>query len=153
MASGYVYSVSNGGVAISTSITILQIKAGNTPLELLRVTLTQQTSTTSAMDEVAILRKTAAATVTSVTPKPFNSNDPVSLAVGGATATGVTATAEGTDGNVLHAEAFNVLNGWTWLPTPEERIWVPSTGIIAVKFQVNPASATYYCTAVFREWQ
>lgn len=154
MATGYTYSVTNGGgAAISTAITIIQVKAGNTPLEILRVTVGQYTSLTSGMNVVGIIRKNSAATVTAATPTRFNTNDPVALAVGGTAATGFTASAEGADGLTLQYETFNILNGYTWLPTPEERIWVPSSGIVAVKFLIAPTSATYYATVTFREWQ
>ena len=154
MTTGYVRVAKNGdaGVAISTAITILQIKAGAAALELLRAGMTQGLSETSTMEHVQILRKTAAATVTSFTPRLYNPSDPVSLAIGGTAATGYTATAEGTDGDVLVDEGWNILNGWLWVPI-EDKIIVPQAGIIAMKFPVAPASATWRAYMVFREYQ
>lgn len=149
--SGYVYKVGNGGVAISTAITILQIKAGAAPLEILRAALTQGLSETSTQERVQILRKTAAATVTSATPLKVNPNDPAALAVGGTAATGYTASAEGTDGDVLVDRGFNILNGFEWIATPEERILVDASGFVALKFPVAPASATFIAEIWFRE--
>ena len=148
----YVYVVKNGdaGVIISTAITILQVKAGAASLELLRCGISQGLSETSTMEQVQILRKTAAATVTSFTARRFNPSDPVALAIGGVSATGYTATAEGTDGEVLLDDGFNILNGWQW-KSGEDRIIVPQAGIIAMKFPVAPASATWRAYMIFAE--
>lgn len=154
MPSGYEYVVKNadGGVSISTAITILQIKAGAAALELVRATLTQRGSTTSTSEAVQLLRKTAAATVTSFTPRPLTTTDPASLAIGGTAATGYTATAEGTDGNILVDDGFNILNGWLWVPTID-RISVPQGGIIAMKFPTAPAAQTWRAAITFIEYQ
>lgn len=151
---GYDYVVKNGdaGVSISTAITALQIKAGAAMLELLKVVISQGLSEVSTMEQIQILRKTAAATVTSFTPRKCNPGDPAALCVGGTSATGYTASAEGTDGEVLIDEGFNILNGWLWVPE-KERIIIPQSGIIAVKFPVAPAAATWRITAYVREYQ
>jgi len=154
MQPGYIYVAKNGdaGVAISTAITILQVKAGAAALELIRASITQGLSETSTMEHIQILRKTAAATVTSFTPRRYNFSDPVALAVGGVAATGYTATAEGTDGEVLVDEGWNILNGWQW-KSGEDRILVAQGGMIALKFPVAPASATWRASMVFVEYQ
>src|SRR5260221_503488 len=132
----YVYVVGDQNRTISTAITILQIQAGATsPIELIRASLSQRGSTTSAQERVQIVRKTAGATVTPLVPLPMNApRDPGSSAISSTTGTGRTGTGEGTDGDVLVDDGFNVLNGWLWLPTPEERISVPASGWIALKF-------------------
>ncbi len=151
---GYSYEVRNGGVAISTAITIIQIKAGASALEILRASISQRGSTTSTIERVGILRKSAAATVTSATPLKLNPGDPAALAVGGTAATGITGTAEGTNTDTLVDECFNIVNGiWAWLPTPSERIRVPQGGIIALAFLTAPASQTWYASMKFRELQ
>lgn len=154
MADGYVYEVRNGGVAISTAITVIQLKAGAAALEILRASIGQRGSTTSAIERIGLVRKSSTATVTSATPLKLSANDPAALAVGGAAATGITASAEGTDGDVLVDECFNVVNGtWTWLPTPEERIRVPQGGAVGLKFLTAPANQTWFASVVFRELQ
>jgi len=154
MQPGYIYVAKNGdaGVVISTAITILQVKAGAAALELIRAGITQGLSETSTMEHVQILRKTAAATVTAFTPRRYNPSDPVALAIGGVAATGYTASAEGTDGEVVVDDGWNILNGWQW-KSGEDRIVVPQGGIIALKFPVAPASATYRANMVFIEYQ
>lgn len=149
-----VYSVAMQAVSVSSAITLLQIKAGSTgALQLLRVRISQSNQTSSAMQRAQILRKTAAATVTSYTPKLYDPGDAAAQAVGGVAATGTNASVEGTDGNVLYEETFNVLNGMLWIPTPEERIVVPASGFIAVKFADAPGAAmTTSAIAIFGEY-
>lgn len=147
------YKVSNGGVAISTAITLIQLKAGSAnPFELLRATVTQGLSVISSPVEVQILRTSTAGTVTSSTPILFDPRAEASGASGGTSATGITATAEGTAGDILVEAGFNVLNGWVWLPTPEERIFVEAGGYLALKFPTAPDSHTFIAEMVFQEF-
>jgi hypothetical protein len=144
---------------ISTAITVLQLKAGaNNGFEIVRGSLTQYGSTTSDQEEIALVRKSVGATVTQAViggsggtlfyRDPNESTPSLSL---GTTATGVIATGEGTDSDYVLREAFNVLNGWVYLPVPEERIYVPPAGIIGLKFIVAPASQTWDAELVIRE--
>lgn len=150
--SGRVYVVNNLNVAISTAITIIQIKAAaGSPLYILRASLTQRDAETSTQERVQILRKTAAATVTSFTPLKYDTLDPAAAAVGSTSGTGITGTSEGTDGDVLVDRGFNVLNGFEWIPTPLEQIYVPGGGIIAMKFPNAPASQNWVAQMVFCE--
>lgn len=151
-----IYVLRNGGVTISTAITVLQIKTGAAkPIEILRASLTQGSSTTSAQCAVKLLRKTAAATVTiAAAGTNVNKYDPGSPTAGvelGTSATGFTASAEGTDGEVDVERGFNVLNGFEWLATPEERIVVPAASFFALKFGISPPSATWYGEIVYKE--
>lgn len=150
-AGGRTYVVNSAAVTISTAITIIQIKAGANPLWLLRAAITQDNSTTSVQERVRILRKTAAATVTSTTPLLYDPADPAALAVGSTSGTGVTGTAEGTDGDVLVGRCFDVRVGFEWIATPLEMIRVPPSGIIALKFPVAPASQLWTAQMVFCE--
>jgi hypothetical protein len=122
-------------ISVSTAITILQVTAPSTAaLEILEAWVDFAT-TTSGSQRVQFLRKTATATgLTSVTPVAY------SAATVSATA-GRTATGEGTDGAVLVSRIPNVINGWYYLPTPDNQIIVPPSGIIAIKFPTAPGSA------------
>lgn len=141
---------------ISTAISALQLKAGtNGAIEILRASLSQGSSNASAQCAAGLVRCSAAATVTTaVAGTHLFKNNPVwptsDLSLG-TSATGVTASAEGTETDTPTARGFNVLNGYEWLPTPEERIIVPQGGIIKLKFLVAPPSATWYSEIVFRE--
>ena len=136
------YTLIRSSTTTSTAITIQQvlIPAG-TAIELTRAWVNQSTITTSAGTRIQLLRKTAVATVTSATPALLSPNMVASRCVGGTSASGITATVEGTDGAVYVEEGFNIVgNGWLYLPVPEERILLINTAI-ALKFPTAPTSA------------
>jgi hypothetical protein len=76
------------------------------------------------------LQASAFGTYTSTTPTPHFIGGRVSGIVGGTTAaegtagTDATANAAGTKTPIIY-DGFNNLNGWLWVPTPEERIVIP----------------------------
>lgn len=152
---GFLYYAEMPSTAITAAKTLLQIKAGAGALELVEFRLSQITKTASELLEVQILRKSAAATVTSFTPLEMQPAGPAALAVGGTSATGYNASAEGTNGDILYKSHWNVLNGeYVYLPVPEARIWVPQTGIIGIKLNTAPAaSMTMILQALFQEYQ
>ena len=147
-AASRVYTVSMTRVSVTVAITIIQIVAGSTvPLQIIRAVIGQTASTTSTQQAVQINRKSAAATVTTFTPKINGPvTDPAASAVGGTSATGTNASVEGTDTNIIRQDVFNFLNGWLFLPTPKEYIFVDAAGIIGLKFPTTP---TITCTADF----
>jgi hypothetical protein len=148
---GRIYVIKHDAIAVSGAITIIQLKAGASNIcRLLRLEISQSASTTSAQVRTQIVRKSAAATVTSYTPLLMDAGDGAAKSVGGTSATGITATAEGTDTDILHSATWNALSGYLWLPVPEERITVSAAGIIGVKFPANP-SLTITAELVFEE--
>jgi hypothetical protein len=130
-------------VAVTVGITLIQVVAGATvPLQIVRGVIGQTSSTTSTQQPVQINRKSGAATVTSFTPlKNGPTTDPAASAVGGTAATGTNASAEGTDSNIIRQDVFNYLNGWLFLPTPKEYIFVDAASIIGLKLPVAPGSS------------
>lgn len=134
-----VYEVSMNGVSVSTGITIVQLVAGSSSvLTILRAWCSQSNLTSSTQQTIEIVRKSVAATVTAFTPLLLDPGDAASNMAAG---TGTNATVEGTDTNVVYRDNFNILNGWLWIPVPEERIIVPPSGIIALKFPAAPGAA------------
>lgn len=136
-----VYSVVRSNVSTTTAITVIQVATPSTAaIEILRASGSQSSSTTSAATALGLIRKTAAASVTSRTPDPLSNGMQASKCVGGASATGITATGEGTDAtNYLWHEGFNIVgNGVLYLPVPEERIIVQPSSFIGLKHSVAP---------------
>lgn len=137
------YNVIRPRTATTTAITVVQVKCvADAAVEVTRAWGGQSSSTTSAATALALLRKTAAATVTSQTPAVIPAGAQASKCVGGTSATGITATVEGTDGAILWEEGFNLVgNGVLYLPVPEERIMVvgATNGIFGLKHTVAPA--------------
>jgi hypothetical protein len=153
---GPCYILTNNGVSISTAITAIQLKPGvNGPCEILRASMTQGTNTTSSQTAAMLVRKSAGATVTTgVAGTTVNKENPVAPTTDaslGATATGITASAEGTNTEQSIKRGFNILNGWEWLPTPEERLIVPQSGFLGLTFMTAPASSTWYAEMSWRE--
>ena len=101
---------------------------------------------------IEIVRKSAAATVTSFTPLLLSPNDAAAQAVGGTSATGINATVEGTDGDILWQEGPNILGSWVWQRgrVGQEEIWVSGGGIIALK-TVSGTITSAYATVIFAE--
>lgn len=141
---------------VSTAISVLQLAAGALcPFEILSASANQRGSTVSVQEKISFVRKTGAATVTTAVVGTHlfktKTGDPTPSLQLGTALTGVIGTAEGTDGDNLLEEGFNVLNGWVYLPVPEERIFVPAAGIIALKFLVAPASQAWDFRVTVRE--
>ncbi len=137
-----VYTAYINNVSVTGAITLVQLKAGATSsCEILRAWCSQETLDASDQQPIDIVRKSVAATVTSFTPLLIRPTDAVADAVGGTAATGTDASVEGTDTDIVHVDCFNILNGWFYVPVPEERIWVAPAGIIGLRFPIAPGSA------------
>lgn len=153
---GPCYSVVNNGVSISTAITAVQYKAGvNGPGEILRASVSQGSTATSAQLAAGLVRKTAAATVTTgvagttvLKQNPINPTTDAALSTSG---TGITGSAEGTNGEQFVTDGLNDLNGYIYLPAQEERPLVAQGGIIAMTFFTAPQSAVRYARIAWRE--
>ena len=150
---GRVYTISGTIASVSAAQSLIQIKSGASSMcEILRAWITQTTSETSDTGIAEIHRNSAAATVTDQDPQPHEFTDQEALATGGTAATGINASGEGTPGDVLIVEGFNVLSGWVYLPTPEERIWVPPAGFLLLKSDAAlSVTVTLACGITFRE--
>lgn len=147
-----IYTINHNGIVVASAITIIQYKAGATnKARVVRFSISQGLSETSTMEQIQLIRKSAAATVTSFTPIENDPDGAAAFGVGGTAATGITATVEGTDGDIIVNESFNILNGFVWVRSHPDEIVIPSAGIIAIKFPVAPASATWRATLVIEE--
>jgi hypothetical protein len=137
------YTLVRTSTTTSTAITIQQVTApAGTMIEFTRCWVNQSTITTSAQTRIQFLRKSTAATVTSATPALLGVGMQASKCVGGTGATGITATNEQTDAAVWVEEGWNIVNGWLYLPVPEERVYIINT-TGGLKFPTAPTSAGY----------
>lgn len=148
----YVYAVRFNGVATSAAITLAQLKAPTCcAFEILRAHISQYGTVTSLQERIQIVRKTTRATLPLFTPVPLNcSVAAYGVASSCSNGSGV-ATNEGVDGNVLWEEGFNVLNGWTWLPTPNESITMEPGEGVGLKFPTAPTTQNWTGGFYFRE--
>ena len=127
-ASG-VYNMIRPTTTETGSRTIIQVGlVANTAMEITRAWVSQNTSTTTQQILTRLLRKTVAATVTGQSPLAVSPGMQASKFVSGTSASGINASAEGTDSDVLAEDGYNVVNGWLYVPVPEERIMSVGVG-------------------------
>ena len=147
------YAVSDAGVTIAGATTLVfinPIAAPNVNLEFLRAWVGQSANATSAQQRVELeTQVTAFPTLTSATPAKLKRASAVSVIIGGtagaAGTAGTNASAEGGGSKTsVWEDAFNVLNGWLWVPTPSETIVMPagSTSGLGLFLPVAPATLT-----------
>lgn len=140
-ASG-LYQLVRATVTTSTAITIEQVTSvAGVAEEFTRCWVNQNTITATAQCRIQFLRKSAVATVTSQAATTMGNGMQASKCVNGTTATGITASGEGTDGSVYIEEGFNIVNGWLYLPVPEERKMMVGADSVGLKFPTAPTSA------------
>lgn len=160
VAASRTYIVSLTRVSVSILKTLIQIKAGAAnPLELLRARCSQSSSNTPTQLPIEIRRKAGSPPGTGTAVTLFNpvklgpSNDPSAAAVGGASATGVNATNEGTNGDILYQDDFNYIGGFLWTPTQaKEQIYSDAAGVIALALAAAPgAPVTLSADLIFAE--
>jgi len=147
------YAVRFNGVATSAAITLAQIKApACCALEIMRAFISQYGTTTSLQERIQLCRKTTRATIPAFTPIALSCSQQAAYAVASSCSNGSgVATSEGTDGNILWEEGFNVLNGWQYLPVPEERITVEPGEGVGLKFPTAPTTQNWTGGIYFRE--
>lgn len=160
MAREYVISV--GGITVANqAVTLIFINPGTTAsIEILRCWVSQSANATSAQQRVQLVTQvTAFPTLTSTTPGKTKLLDPASAITGGtagaAGTCGTNASAEGAGTKtVLANDAFNVLNGWLWVPTPAETYIMNASAAsgFGLHLPVAPATLTNWsCGLVYRE--
>lgn len=136
-------------VSVSAQKTLVEITAASDAIVTIHEAwISQDASETSTQEVASLIRKTAAGTGTSYTVKLLAPN--TDAAFGGTCRTDC--TAEGTLGDEIVREGFNILNGWYYKPVPDARPIVPPSGIIGIRFAVAPAAAiTVSAGLIFEE--
>jgi hypothetical protein len=148
------YTVTMANLTVVADATLIIIRAATawssrgSLLEIERVTVDQQGTSTSQQLGVILAQKASAfGTYVSATPSPSSVGSVASAIAGGTTnaaaTCGVNASAEGA-GTVtnIHSMGFNNLNGFLWVPVPEERIWVGPDLTFIVKLRGTPTTLT-----------
>lgn len=143
-------TLSTGSVLIALRTAADSVTAGGI-LALRRIEISQNGTTTSAMIRGELFTRDTAGTLTmtSATPVPIWLGGPAS-AITGSTApagtaakVGITSTADsGGAYTQRHPFNFNNLNGYLWIPVPEERITVPAATVVGIRFLAAPSSLT-----------
>lgn len=168
MARGtYMISAGNSTVANAlVTLAFMNPKAAATAasLEFLRFWVSQRANATSAQQGIQISTQPTSfptlVTTLATLSQLGGANDGAStltLTTTGAAATvGVNASAEGAGGKtIIGNDAFNVLNGWLFVPTPPETIvqGAASASGLGLVFPAAPATLTGWSWGVtWREW-
>ena len=149
-----VYTVPMASTTIVANATLVIIHAasamttGGSLIEILRAWVGQDDTETSQQLGIILGRKvTAFGTYTSTTPVPHTLGAVASGITGGtsgaAGTAGTDASAEGAGAvTTIVPDGFNNLNGWLWVPTPEERIIVGPDQAVVLKIVGTPTVLT-----------
>lgn len=154
----YSVTMQNQTIVADATLVIIHtdstLATGGSNIEILRAWVGQiETETSQQLGVMLALKASAFGTYTSTTPQGHFVGGRVSGIVGG------TAGAEGTAGTDASAEGagtvtpiiydgFNNLNGWLYVPVPEERIWVPADTAIILKIVGTPTTLTGWSAGI-----
>ena len=160
--STYTVSMSNQTIIASADLIIIHtdstLATAGSNIEILRAWCSQGATETSEQLGIQLcLQASAFGTYTSATPTPHFLGGKISGIIGGTAGaegtagTDASANAAGTKTTIL-AEGFNNLNGWLWVPTPEERIVIPAdTAIVLAMIGTATTLTNWYAGICFRE--
>lgn len=161
---GAVYTVvmNNQTIIASADLVIIRTAAAigtrASNIRLLRASCSQnETETSQQLGIQLALQASAFGTYTSTTPTPHVLGGNASGITGSTSAaaasagTDASANAAGTKTPVL-VEGFNNLNGWLWVPTPEERIILPAdTAVVLAMIGTASTLAGWNASITFEE--
>jgi hypothetical protein len=164
MSEGHTYTVPMANQTIVADATLVIIHTASaittrgSRVEVMRCWANQIGTELSDQLGIIIAQKaTAFGTYTSTTPVSHEIGGTASGIAGGtagaAATSGTDASAEGA-GTVttIIEEGFNNLNGYLWVPTPEERIVLNADTAVILKIVGTPATLTGWCAGItFRE--
>lgn len=163
MGRRYVLSGENLSLGTGSVLAALQTAAALTSaggmIRILRCEATQSATATAAQVRLALRTRDTAGTltVTSATPAPLFIGGPASGIVGGtspltAAKSGVNSSADsGGTYTTIWPVAANNVNGWLWLPTPDEQIIVPPSTVLVAQFLTAPGTTTGWTVSLVYE--
>lgn len=145
----------------NTQVALVFLNPGvSQSIEILRGWCSQSANATSAQQPVKFATQAGAGfpVVVGVTPRKLKLSDPVSVLTSGtgtAGSSGVNSSAIGTGAqSTILDDAFNVLNGYLWVPTPPEThiVNASATQGYGIFFPTAPTSlGSWSFGLVFRE--
>jgi hypothetical protein len=163
---GRIYNIQAANITVVTAVNVLvgiypvaTPPAAGSVLAINRVEITQNANTTSAQVRAVLSARTGGnLTVATITPSAamYGGSASAIAGVAGTLAAGkcgITGSADATPTYVdLVAASFNALNGWLWIPTPSERIFMTGAVAFVVRFLADPGTLTgWNCTVNYEE--
>ena len=135
------YAAVFDGVSVSAIADLFYLKPPSTRAVIIHeIRISQETSETSEQLPLKMFRTATdnAANGTANTPAPLRADGTVASTV----RTAITGASLAAETTLLRVESENVLGGWHYLPTPEDRIHIPPGGNgFVVKLKTAPAAA------------
>jgi hypothetical protein len=157
------YTIFGGGQTLAAQVVTLVgfLPSSTYGAEVIRAWVSQQGSTTSAMQRVSMVTQASVyGTAVTMTPAKLKINDQASN-FAGVTGTltagkcGINFSAEGAGTKTtIWEDVFNVLNGWLWIATPNETIIMPPgcTSAFGLTLPAAPTTTTNWSFGiVYRE--
>jgi hypothetical protein len=140
--STYSVTMQNQTIIASSDLVIIHtdstLATAGSNIEILRAWCSQNaTETSEQLGIMLALQASAFGTYTATTPTPHFIGGKISGITGattgaeGTAGTDASANAAGTKTPIIY-DGFNNLNGWLWVPTPEERIVIPADTAIVL---------------------
>lgn len=163
---GRIYNIVSSNATMITAVNVLAAlypvatpPAVGSLIAIRRVEVTQNANNTSAQVRLALsLRTGGNLTVATVTPvsRKYGGAASAIAGVAGTLAAGkcgITGSADATPTYVDYASiAPNALNGFLWIPVPDETLWVVGAVAFVVRFLADPGTMTgWNCTLTFEE--
>lgn len=145
-----VYTAATKISALAAAKTLMYITAPSAKVvEILSVTVTNESNATNFQMEVAIANITTLGTpsATAITPTPHESGD---QACGSTVKYNVTAS-EPTYGTTITQEGAASLVGYRHEPLPEERIYVAPSSSVGIRLITTPSTADFDVRLTFKE--
>lgn len=134
------YTVGVTALSVNAEVDLIAITAASTcAVCVTRAAITQGGNVTSEQNLAVISRASTNNTTgaTALTPRPFEVGDPVAAS----TVYSVPNVLNTLTGNPLEHEGFNWVSGYLWVPAPEERIWIPPSGVLVLRLANAPSAA------------
>lgn len=145
---GRMYSATFEEVSVSAAQDLFEINAPSDAVVVIHgLEISQSSDTDSEQLNLLIHRgSTSGSGGTTPTASPLEVGDP---AFGGTVE--ANNTSQSTEGTILHSAAFNVLNGYLWIPTPECRPVISPSGRLIVELQTAPGDALTMSGVIYLE--
>jgi hypothetical protein len=153
---GRIYTITASNATMITAVNVLSAiypvatpPAAGSVLKIKRVEISQNANATSAQVRAALSKRTGGnLTVATFTPTPIMLGGAAS-AIAGVAGTlaagkcGITGSGDATPTYIdIVTSTFNALNGWIYIPTPEESIFITGAAAFVVRFLADPATLT-----------
>jgi hypothetical protein len=156
------YTVGGAGLTVANNspvslVMIMPKAAPEANIQIIRAWVGQSANATSAQQRIEHTTQVAAfpTTAVSATPAKLKRTDAVSGIAGATTiaagTSGINVATEGAGTKTsIFSDTFNVLNGYLWVPTPDEVLVFPAGSLSAydLQFPTAPAALTLWSFGV-----